>query len=37
MQSNPSLSILHFNDIYDLQPHVKEPKGGAAFFKTLLD
>ena len=27
-----TLSIIHFNDIYDLQPHLKEPKGGAAYF-----
>ena len=26
------LSIIHFNDIYDIQPHLKEPKGGAAYF-----
>ena len=30
-------SVLHFNDVYDLQPEQKEPVGGAAYFKTLLD
>ena len=35
--SNCSLSILHFNDVYDIQPGNKEPKGGAAYFKAMLD
>lgn len=30
-------SILHFNDVYDIQPEPKEPKAGAAYFKALLD
>lgn len=37
-QLEPSaLSIIHFNDVYDIQPGNSEPKAGAAYFKTLLD
>lgn len=31
------LSILHFNDVYDLQASKTEPKAGAAGFKSLMD
>lgn len=34
---NETLSILHFNDVYDIQPEKVEPKGGAAYFKVLLE
>lgn len=30
------LTIFHFNDIYNIQPHGEEPKGGAAYFNSLL-
>ena len=36
-QEECKLSILHFNDVYDIQPGNKEPKAGAAFFKSLID
>lgn len=28
---------MHFNDVYDIQVSANEPKGGAAYFKALLD
>ena len=31
------LSIVHFNDVYDVQERGKEPVGGAARFKTEVD
>lgn len=31
------LSIVHFNDVYDVQERKKEPVGGAARFKTAVD
>lgn len=31
------LRIIHFNDVYDLQPGDKEPVGGVARFKTAID
>ena len=34
---NETFSVLHFNDVYDLQPEQNEPKAGAAYFKALLD
>jgi 5'-nucleotidase len=30
------LTIFHFNDIYNIQPQSQEPKGGAAYFNSLL-
>lgn len=30
------LTIFHFNDVYNIQPGQVEPKGGAAYFNTLL-
>lgn len=35
-QKRRCLSILHFNDVYDIQPDSSEPKGGAAYFSSLL-
>ena len=32
----PTLTILHFNDVYHIQPHKKEPVGGAARFVTMI-
>jgi 5'-nucleotidase len=32
-----SFRIIHFNDVYDLQPGEKEPIGGVAHFKTAID
>lgn len=37
MEKNDLFTIFHFNDVYDIQPEKKEPKAGAAYFKTLLD
>ena len=31
------LSIIHFNDVYDVQEREREPVGGAARFKTAVD
>lgn len=33
----PDLRILHFNDVYHLDPSSAEPMGGAARFQTLVD
>jgi 5'-nucleotidase len=30
------LTVFHFNDVYNIQPYDQEPKGGAAYFHTLL-
>jgi 2',3'-cyclic-nucleotide 2'-phosphodiesterase (5'-nucleotidase family) len=30
------LTLFHFNDIYNIQPNCEEPKGGAAYFNSLL-
>lgn len=32
-----SITILHFNDVYNIEGREKEPVGGAARFKTCLD
>jgi hypothetical protein len=32
-----SLRIIHFNDVYNVEENVKEPKGGAARFITALN
>ena len=34
MASNKILKIIHFNDVYNIEPGEKEPIGGAARFKT---
>ena len=31
-----SLTIIHFNDVYNIEPRSKEPVGGAARFKTKM-
>ena len=31
-----SLTIIHFNDVYNIEPRDKEPVGGAARFKTKI-
>ena len=31
-----SLTIVHFNDVYNIEPRDKEPVGGAARFKTKI-
>ncbi len=36
MESDILFTIFHFNDVYDIQPDTKEPKGGAAYFLALL-
>ena len=33
---SPLLSILHFNDCYNIHQHADEPAGGAARFKTAI-
>ena len=32
---NPDLRILHYNDVYHVEPGSREPMGGLARFKTL--
>lgn len=32
----PSITILHFNDVYNVEEQPSEPKAGAARFKTAL-
>ncbi len=32
-----SITILHFNDVYNIEGRSKDPVGGAARFKTALD
>ena len=34
--SSKKLTILHFNDVYNLEEKKKEPVGGVARFKTAL-
>ncbi|XP_072461140.1 mannosylglucosyl-3-phosphoglycerate phosphatase-like [Notamacropus eugenii] len=37
MENGPcDLTILHFNDVYDVDPRVEEPVGGAARFATAV-
>lgn len=36
-EAKDSLTILHFNDVYNIEGRDKEPVGGAARFKTCLD
>ena len=31
-----SLTVIHFNDVYNIDPSDQEPVGGAARFKTKL-
>ncbi|XP_014352103.1 trifunctional nucleotide phosphoesterase protein YfkN-like [Latimeria chalumnae] len=33
---NPALTILHFNDVYEVEARTEEPVGGAARFATAL-
>ncbi len=35
--TKPILRIIHFNDVYDIQPTQKNGEGGAYCFKALLD
>ena len=35
--SGPLLRILHFNDVYDIQPKTKNNTAGAYYFKAYLD
>ena len=32
-----SITILHFNDVYNIEGREKEPKGGVARFKTAME
>lgn len=31
------LRIIHFNDVYNIEPSTREPKGGAARFLTAIN
>ncbi|CAL4118663.1 unnamed protein product, partial [Meganyctiphanes norvegica] len=33
----PSITILHFNDVYNVEEQCADPKAGAARFKTALE
>lgn len=35
--SLPDLRLLHFNDVYHVEPGSRDPVGGAARFQTLCD
>jgi|JI6StandDraft_1071083.scaffolds.fasta_scaffold148974_2 5'-nucleotidase len=35
--SKALLRLIHFNDVYDIQPTGKNGEGGAYYFKALLD
>lgn len=35
--SPPDLRILHYNDVYHVEPGSREPVGGVARFQTLCD
>lgn len=32
-----TITILHFNDVYNIEPREQDPVGGAARFKTAVD
>lgn len=32
----PDLRIIHFNDVYNIQPDTREPAGGIARFQTVM-
>ncbi len=32
-----TLRIIHFNDVYNIEEHADEPKGGASRFLTALN
>lgn len=34
--STPPLIILHFNDVYNVEPRDQEPCGGASRFSTMI-
>lgn len=36
-QQLPDLRILHFNDVYHVEPGSRDPVGGAARFQTLCN
>ena len=36
-KTSRNLRIIHFNDVYNIEPSEQEPVGGAARFKTVLD
>ena len=36
-KSQGQITILHFNDVYNIEEKKKEPVGGAARFKTALE
>ncbi len=37
MDKTQKLTILHFNDVYNIEEKKSEPLGGVARFKTALD
>ena len=34
---NKKLRIIHFNDVYNIEPSIRDPKGGAARFLTAIN
>lgn len=37
MEDKEVLRVIHFNDVYDIEPGDKDPIGGVARFKTAID
>lgn len=36
MEASTTITIVHFNDVYNIESGTREPVGGAARFKTAL-
>jgi len=36
MEAPTTITIVHFNDVYNVEPRTQEPVGGAARFKTAV-
>jgi 5'-nucleotidase len=36
LRQSPAFRIIHFNDVYNVQPDTREPVGGIARFQTIL-
>lgn len=37
MEGEEIIRVIHFNDVYDIDPGEKDPIGGVARFKTAVD
>ena len=36
MSTKPEITIIHFNDVYNIEPQNEEPKGGAARMASYI-